>query len=273
MSPPAVEGQHRAGSGRGGQADTLQRVSDMRDLDWYLGHFRMHADALADAIEAGPPDVPIAACPGWDLSQLAKHVGQVHRWAAFCVREGRAPSREEAGALGAFEPDGAADWYRESASIVADALDGIDVTAPTWHPFPTDQVAGFWPRRMAHEVVVHRRDADLAIGRATDVDAELASDGIDEYFEVTIPRKVADGAELPTGSFHVHCTDVDGEWLVWAEDGEYRMIREHQKGDAALRGPAAQIFMRLWNRDAPDDELSPVGDEAVLLSWTSLGGN
>ena len=254
-------------------AVTLQRVSDMRDTDWYLGHFRATADALADAIEAGPPEAPIAACPGWDLTQLAQHVGQVHRWAAFCVREGRAPSSDEAATLGAFEADRVADWYRESASIVADTLDGIDPAAPTWHPFPVEQVAGFWPRRMAHEVTVHRRDADAAIGRETAIDPELASDGIDEYFEAIVPRKLASGVDLPGGSFHVHCTDVDGEWLVWSEEGAYRMIREHQKGDAALRGPAAQILMRLWNREAPADELSPVGDESVLNAWTALGGN
>lgn len=253
---------------------TIGRVSDnTHSIDWYLGHFRTNAEAFASAVEAGPTDANVAACPGWDVAALAKHVGQVHRWAAFCAREGRVPSKEEAGGLGAFEPDRAADWYRDSAAIVAEALDGIDPAAPTWHPFPVDQVAGFWPRRMAHEVLIHLRDADAAIGRATEIDAELASDGIDEYFEAIIPRKLASGAELPSGSFHVHCTDVPGEWLVWTEDGEYRMIREHQKGDAALRGPAAQILMRLWDREAPADELSPVGDETVLRAWTTLGGN
>ena len=249
-------------------------MSDVtRTPDWYLEHFRRDAERLASAIETGPLDASIAACPGWDLSQLARHVGQVHRWAAFCVREGRAPSRDEAGGLGAFEPDRAADWYRDSAAIVGEALDGIDPAAPTWHPFPVAQVAGFWPRRMAHEVVVHLRDADIAIGRDTVLDAELAGDGIDEYFEVTVPRMLEQGTELPSGSFHVHCTDVEGEWLVWTEDGEYRMIRAHQKGDAALRGPAGQIYLRLWNRQGPDDELSPVGDESVLTAWTTLGGN
>lgn len=253
---------------------TIARVSDdTRTPDWYLGHFRAAAEAFASAVETGPLDATVDACPGWDLAALAQHVGQVHRWAAFCAREGRAPSKEEASGLGAFEPDRAAGWYRDSAAIVADALDGIDPTAPTWHPFPVDQVAGFWPRRMAHEVLIHLRDADAAIGRDTAVDPMLASDGIDEYFEAIIPRKVANGAELPSGSFHVHCTDVDGEWLVWTDDGEYRMIREHQKGDAALRGPATQILMRLWDREFAADELSPVGDESVLNAWTTLGGN
>ena len=121
---------------------------------------------------------------------------------------------------------------------------------------------------------MHRWDAERAVGLDAALDAELASDGIDEYFELAIPRLIArSGLTVPDGSLHVHCTDVDGEWLVWSENGEYHMIRAHQKGDAALRGPAAPILLRLWGRDSGrDDELSPVGDESVLAAWLSIAG-
>jgi uncharacterized protein (TIGR03083 family) len=131
-----------------------------------------------------------------------------------------------------------------------------------------------WPRRQAHETAVHRWDAEQAIGRPTAIDPELASDGIDEYFEVMLPRKVVrDGIELPAGSLHVHCTDVPGEWLLQVDGGVLHMTREHRKGDAALRGPASAILLRLWGRRPHDaDELSLVGDDAVLDAWLSLGG-
>ncbi len=106
------------------------------------------------------------------------------------------------------------------------------------------------------------------------IDATLASDGIDEYFELAVPRLVArTGLRLPEGTLHVHCTDVDGEWLVWAHHGEFRMVRSHQKGDAALRGPAEALLLRLWGRtgdQAPG--LDPIGDEHVLASWLSIAG-
>ncbi len=135
-------------------------------------------------------------------------------------------------------------------------------------------MAAFWPRRQAHETAVHRWDAERAIGLDPVIDTELASDGIDEYFEAIVPRLIVrEAISVPASSFHVHCTDVDGEWLVWSEAGEYRMIRAHQKGDAALRGPAAAILLRLWGRGPDGDvELSPVGDEDALAAWTSLGG-
>jgi hypothetical protein len=89
-----------------------------------------------------------------------------------------------------------------------------------------------------------------------------------------VPRLIArDGVAVPASSFHIHCTDVDGEWLQWNEDGEYRWKRAHEKGDAALRGPAEVILLELWGRDhGRSEELSPVGDESALTAWTSLAG-
>ena len=101
-----------------------------------------------------------------------------------------------------------------------------------------------------------------------------ASDGIDEYFELVLPRLgVREHVEVPTGSFHVHCTDVAGEWLVERDGDALRVTREHAKGDAALRGPAEAILLRLWNRDSPRaEELNEVGDPAVAAAWLSLPG-
>ena len=52
-----------------------------------------------------------------------------------------------------------------------------------------------------------------------------------------------------TGSVHLHCTDVDGEWLVVGEPGRRPVVtREHAKGACALRGPAADLLLVLWRR-------------------------
>ncbi len=244
-----------------------------RTTDWYLEHLRNDTERFAALLETAATDVPIAACAGWDVLRLAEHVGQIHRWAEFCAANGRPPTAEDP-SLESFEPDRAADWLREGSARLASTLRELAPDAPTWHPFPIERVAAVWPRRQAHETAMHRWDAERAVGLDAALDAELASDGIDEYFELAIPRLIArSGLTVPDGSLHVHCTDVDGEWLVWSENGEYHMIRAHQKGDAALRGPAAPILLRLWGRDSGrDDELSPVGDESVLAAWLSIAG-
>ncbi len=241
---------------------------------WYIEHLLADAGRLAAVLASEPLDTPVPACPDWDVSRLAEHIGQIHRWANFCAGHGRRPSDDEAQALESYDATIAADWFRDGAATLADTLRSLEPGAPTWHPFPAEQVTDFWPRRMAHETAVHRWDAEQAVGRSATIDATLASDGIDEYFEIVAPRLIAGGrAELPAGSLHVHCTDVPGEWLLWSDDDGYRMIRAHQKGDAAVRGPAASILLKLWGRQAAHaTELSPIGDESVLDAWLAIGG-
>jgi len=244
-----------------------------RTTDWYLDHVTADVERFAVAIETGPTDAPVAACPGWDVLRLAEHLGFIHRWARFCAVNARPPTEDDE-PIGAFDADGAGDWLRDGAARLVETLRTIDPGAPTWHPFPVERVAAVWPRRQAHETAMHRWDAERAVGIVASIDADLASDGIDEYFEIAVPRLIArEGIELPAGSLHVHCTDVEGEWLVSSDDGDYRMVRAHEKGDAALRGPAEPILLRLWGREtARADELSPVGDESVLAEWLTIAG-
>ena len=103
----------------------------------------------------------------------------------------------------------------------------------------------------------------------------LAADGVDEYFDVIVPRLVErDGLALPpTGSAHLHCTDTEGEWTVEVLDGDYVLDRTHRKGDAAVRGTAEQLLLRVWGRARSDDALEVIGDAEVASAWLGLGGN
>jgi uncharacterized protein (TIGR03083 family) len=243
--------------------------------DWYIGHVEADVAAMSAVVRRGPLDAAVDGCPGWDLQALTSHVGQVHRWARHCAANAAPP--ESFGAYAApadLDANGLAEWLEAGASELVATLRTIDLDGPTWHPFPVARLGHVWPRRQAHEIAVHRWDAEGAVGTPHPIDAELASDGIDEYFELVIPRKVArDGTELPTGSLHLHCTDTHGEWLVWVDDDGYHLVRAHEKGDAALRGPAEVLLLRLWNRSSGREaELSPVGDESVLAAWLAVAG-
>ncbi len=242
--------------------------------DWYLAHLELEMDRFASALVGADLDAPVPACGDWNVARLAEHLGQIHRWANFCATHARPPSEDEAAALESYDPDDVAGWYRRCADELLATLRELDPGAATWHPFPVERVAAVWPRRQAHEVAVHRWDLESALGDPSPIDPELASDGIDEYFEIAIPRLLVRGRiTVPESSFHVHCTDVEGEWLVWSDGGEFRMKRAHEKGDAALRGPAEVILLELWGRDhGRSDELGPVGDESALTAWTTLAG-
>jgi uncharacterized protein (TIGR03083 family) len=143
----------------------------------------------------------------------------------------------------------------ESAEQLVTALSAVDPATPVYTWAAQKDVA-FVIRRMAQEVAVHRVDAEQAAGRDHRIDPDLASDGVDEFLEFHLADEVA-------GSVHLHCTDVDGEWLVApGADGTKVVTREHAKGDAAIRGPAHDLLMVLWRRQ-PLDTVDVVGDRSV----------
>jgi predicted lipid carrier protein YhbT len=70
------------------------------------------------------------------------------------------------------------------------------------------------------------------------------------------------------GTVHLHCTDVDGEWLFTRRDGEITVTAEHAKGDVAARGRASDLLLFLWGR-VPATELEVFGDAALLERFSA----
>ena len=238
----------------------------------YLGLLRPELDGFVAALSSGPLTATVAACPGWDLGHLGAHVAFVHRWATAAVLTatslppGDIPEAPTA-------PDALVAWVRDGGEALIDALAQVPIDAPTWHPFPAPRTAGVWRRRQLHELVVHRWDAQDAMGVHGTIDPAVASDGVDEYLSMMLPRRIIrDGGEFPQSSLHVHCTDTAGEWLVWSDGNELQMRREHAKGDAALRGSAQDLLLSLWGRSQRSPAIDVVGDPLVAEAWLSLGG-
>ena len=238
----------------------------------HLGLLRGEVDHFVAALQTGPLTAPIAACPGWDLGRLGAHIGFVHRWATASVVMATSPppgSIPEAPAA----PAELVAWVRDGGEALIDALSTVPVDAATWHPFPAPRTAAVWRRRQLHELVVHRWDAQDATGGGGSIAPAVASDGVDEYFSVMLPRRITrDGGELPPSWLHVHCTDTTGEWLVWSAGNELHVRREHAKGDAALRGTAQALLLSLWGRRHRSPPIDVVGDPLVAEAWLALGG-
>src|SRR5262245_1247281 len=145
--------------------------------------------ALGDAAGA-TPTAPVPAAPGWDASDLLRHVGLLHARTSVILRTGtmERPSREN-GLLPVAPDDGILDWYRANLHALVADLDAVDdPDRPVYAFSPRHQRAGFWPRRMAHETTVHRVDAEQAAGWPVgDIEPTFAVDGIDEVFSVFVP--------------------------------------------------------------------------------------
>lgn len=216
----------------------------------------------------------VPACPGWSLRDLIEHVGTVHRWARAAVETAARPEPDRPRDPAPEEADALARWFGDGAIALANALDAADPGAATWTPFPiVEPTVADWVRRQTHETSLHRWDAESAVTSPRPIAAELAADGIDEYVGVMLPRAVSrDDLEWPAGSCHLHCTDTAGEWTLEVRDGVYVVDREHRKGDAAVRGTAEHLLLRLWGRAVSDDAIEILGDAEVGRAWTSLGG-
>jgi uncharacterized protein (TIGR03083 family) len=240
----------------------------------YFDQLRSNGTSLAAAARKAP-DAAIAACPGWDMTTLVGHVGGVYRWAAEMVRTGALerisrrdmdpPPSDQAILVG---------WYEDALAEVTGVLEAADPDAPAWNWQPgLAPAASFWHRRMAHETAVHRWDAQAAAGAADPIDAGLAVDGIDEYFELFLAGRVqAKPVDGLHGSLHLHATDTEGEWWVALAPDPVERRHEHAKADAAVRGPASTLLLWLWNRVPTDAAgLQPFGDQEVMGQIAALG--
>ncbi len=194
----------------------------------------------------------VTACPGWDVARLISHVGRVHRWAAAVLRDGADAARQMPREP---RPDNEhlADWYRDGRDRLLAELDARDLDAEA------DVLTGrgtvrFWLRRQAHEVAMHRWDAQDAVsaGGATPFEPGLAADGIDEWLRVFVPRHLGRRGEVPPelngATLRLHCTDSAGPDPVLRLTGTQPAIEADSAADATLSGTAADLLLTVWHR-------------------------
>jgi len=227
--------------------------------------------ALAAVARTAGLDTPVRSCPGWTVADLVVHVGNVQRWAATIVstlpaeRISRTAMNEEPG------PTEILPWFEAASTSLVDALGAADPSAPVW-TFTADRTVRFWFRRQAHEVAVHRWDAEAAAGDARAIDTARAADGVAEWLDLSLT-----GLAKLTGhseTVHLHCTDTDegsaGEWLITlAADGP-TIVPVHAKGDVAARGTASDLDLFVWGRvDA--SALEVFGDADLLRRFRDAG--
>jgi len=228
-------------------------------MDW-IAALEHEGHALSVAARHDPT-ATIPNCPGWAVDDLLRHVGHAHHNALLVVAEQRA----ERPAKGEINPphSNALGWYEVGLAALLDVLRSTDPEAGPVYTFAGPGPSKFWFRRMAHETAVHRVDAEQATGKVTPIDPTLAVDGIAEMLEVFLPLlagRKPDPDPAP-GTVHLHATDVEGEWLV-TFGPTVTVERGHAKGDAAVRGAAADLYLWLWGRRSIDD-LEVFGDPAM----------
>lgn len=245
-----------------GRRDGVETLNDP------MGSFARVADELVASFDADL-STPVPDCPGWTTRDLLVHTGRVYAAvSAVVVARATEPVRpspddllpEDATAARARE------WFAERRRVVEEALRDLDPTTPIW-TWSDDRTGAFYRRRMVHETAVHLADVGRAVGRPVTIERDVCVDGIDEYFDVMVPRSIA-SKSVPSGSLHLHCTDGPGEWLAVPDGSHVVVTREHAKGSVAWRGPAQSLLLAVWGR--VDSDLDVVGDESISAEWLAL---
>ena len=226
------------------------------------------ADSLIASLDSDL-STPVPDCPGWTTRDLVAHTGRVYAAVtAVVTTRSMEPVRPDPATLlsdGASSAD-ALGWFVDKRREVESALGSIDPSTPLW-TWSTERTAAFYRRRMVHETAVHLADVNRALGQPVDIDRDVCLDGIDEFFDVMVPRVIGNKA-LPSGSLHLHCTDGSGEWLAVPGIDAVVVTKEHVKGAVAWRGPARALLLAVWGRVEPD--LDIVGEESVSNEWLAL---
>ena len=214
------------------------------------------ADAVAGNLAA---DVP--SCPGWNVAELVRHMGGVHRfWGTVVTKQLDDPRAVEDIQI-PEEDDELVAWLEEGVDWLAGQLEQIDPDRSNWS-WSHRKNAGFVQRRMAQETAVHRWDAELAAGKERTIDPVLAADGVSEMFDTFLPPQ----EDQPTGTgetIHLHQTDGDGEWLITLTPAGVEMRLGHDKADAAASGTGSTLLLALWGRVALS-KLETFGNDALL---------
>ncbi|WP_317441865.1 maleylpyruvate isomerase family mycothiol-dependent enzyme [Streptomyces collinus] len=227
----------------------------------------------AAAAEAGT-DAKVPTCPEWQVADLLRHTGVVHRWAAALVADGHTAPRP----LGdGPDLDGAelVAWYRDSHRLLVETLAAApaDLECWTFHPAPCPSPLAFWTRRQAHETAVHRYDAESARGgTASPIAAGFAADGIDELLRGFHARPRSRVRTERPRVLRVRAVDAgaDAVWTVRLST-EPPVTSRDAAGDAEaeLTGPAERLYLALWNRGPVP---SVTGDRSLATLWRETSG-
>ena len=236
---------------------------------------RQEAKLFTEAAEQAGLEANIDTCPGWKMRDLVRHLSEIHLWAAAHVaRRATKMWVDDLADLSASWPDLAVFWpddddligyYLETNANLVRELEAApaDVEAMTFLPAPSP--LAMWARRQAHEISIHRFDAQNAAGKTSEFDPSLASDGIDELLTAFAPRK--DTFPLDEAkAMVVHAVDTADRWYLTLGPDGIAARRGGGRADVTLTGRAADLYLAVWNR-GDDSAVEVAGDRDLLESW------
>ena len=232
-----------------------------------LTRFEHFSSALLDEVVARSADEAVHSALWPKVGAIAGHVTAVYGWVTTILRTGSPADRAESPLDDATKTT----VLRDARDELLAELERDD--RECWVIGGTTGTTAFWRRRMVLETLKHLLDVrtppSSRFAVPTALDAELASDGVDEFLQVFLARSRSSLDPLP-GTVRLAATDVDRTWTLapdWSLDGD---------GDAppvtTVEATAAALLLLLWERASALDEperFGVSGDTAAVQALES----
>jgi uncharacterized protein (TIGR03083 family) len=215
----------------------------------------------------------VPSCPGWTMTDLVRHVAEVYLHKVEAMREQRQPDPWPPSDIEHDEPLALLD--RAWADLTQEFADRTpDMMAFTW--YEPDQSVAFWIRRMAQETVIHRVDAELALGEEiAPIPEDLAIDGVDEFLMLFVGY----GSHRWHDFFEGDLREADPRPVLVTTGGYAWQVSATPSGVqvspggatdvvTTINGPPDAMLRWLWGRGG--DGVSIDGDEALVTQLRRL---
>jgi len=245
-------------------------------FDRHCAEIVTQTSLLVRHLDGAEVTVPVPSCPGWNVSQLARHVDGGQRWARDIVatRATAPPSdvalRDLSGAT-ADHPDILAASLAEAAAALAATVAEAGPDAQMWCPVDGGGSA-FYARRFAYETAMHRADAAFALGVEYVLDPDVAADAIDEWMELgCLPFHFEVHPWMrellaPGRTIGLHATDTDAHWLLDLTGDVIVWRRADEAAAAEIRAPTTDLLLTIYRRRSVAG-LDITGDAPLIDFW------
>lgn len=240
---------------------------DYLPWDRYLTVIRHDTDRLLEVTSAHL-DAAVPSCPGWTARDLLVHVAAVYLHKVEGMRIAAEPGSWPPADLDDSDP---AFLLRQATGSLVGELRARDPYEERYTWYDPDQTNGFWYRRMALEIAIHRVDGELAAAQATgearvtQIDDDIALDGIDEFLRIFVGGSRADEGvrtEHPVDAT-VRITSAGRSWTLRIDASAIDVEEETEREvGAEIAGTPHDVYLWLWGR-GPLEPLSIAGDDAL----------
>jgi uncharacterized protein (TIGR03083 family) len=232
-------------------------------------------DMLTGYLDCADITVPVPSCPGWNVSQLLRHVEADTAGpprSSRPLRPNRHPTRRRVTSPDMpTRPAALAASLTQAAAHLAATLQQAGPDAQMWCPVG-DGGTRFYARRFTHETAIHRADAALGLGVPFTLATDVAVDGVDEWLELgCLPFHFKIHPWMrellgPGRTIGLRAADTGTAWLLDLTGDAIAWRRSDEPAAAEITAPVIDLLLMLYRR-RPVAGLDVTGDAGLVDFW------